>query len=134
MQQLRSVRSREVARDELYVVVEGNRFSSGVLGMPRTLNFQDEPVCIGAVELDGSPGLEPGRDFVQALVGAGLVFTLGITVQAGAEELIEKHVARMPVGLVHTSHPLLVYAELSSSPDPRSQETARLILGDGLVR
>lgn len=42
----------------MYVVVEGNRFSSGLLGMPPTLNFQDEPVCIGTVELDGNLDLE----------------------------------------------------------------------------
>ena len=33
-----------------------------------------------------------------------------------------------------TAHPFLIYAELSSSPDPRSQETARLLLGEGLVK
>jgi hypothetical protein len=43
----------------MYVVLEGNRWSSGLLGLPRTLNFKDEPVCIGAVELSGSPDLEP---------------------------------------------------------------------------
>ena len=50
---------RPSCANTLYVVVEGNRFSSGVFGMPRTLNFQDDPVCIGTVELDGSPDLEP---------------------------------------------------------------------------
>ena len=33
-----------------------------------------------------------------------------------------------------TANPMLVYAELSSSSDPRSQETARLLLGEGLVK
>ncbi len=32
-----------------------------------------------------------------------------------------------------TVHPLMIYAELSSSPDPRSQESARLLLAEGLV-
>ncbi|HEX5065075.1 MAG TPA: hypothetical protein VFY49_03110 [Myxococcota bacterium] len=40
----------------LYVVLEGARFSSGLLP---TLNFPGQPVCLGAVELDSSPDLEP---------------------------------------------------------------------------
>jgi hypothetical protein len=45
--------------DTLYAVLEGNRFSSGLLGLPPTLNFQDEPICIGRVELSGAPALGP---------------------------------------------------------------------------
>jgi hypothetical protein len=40
----------------LYVVLEGARFSSGLLP---TLNFPGQAVCLGAVELDSSPDLEP---------------------------------------------------------------------------
>jgi hypothetical protein len=42
--------------DTLYVVLEGGRFSSGLLP---TLNFPGQAVCLGAVELDSSPDLEP---------------------------------------------------------------------------
>jgi hypothetical protein len=59
----------------LYVVLEGNRFSSGDL---YTLNFVGEGVCLGAVELDSSPDLAP------ALTTDGLE-SLGVTPFALAE-------------------------------------------------
>ncbi len=41
----------------LYVIVEGNRYAGSF--NPLTLNYSNEPVCIGTLELDGSPDLEP---------------------------------------------------------------------------
>ena len=79
----------EQAPHTLYVVLEGNRSSlTGVFGMPNTLNFQDEPACLGFVELDGNPGLEPaithdGVDAIEDIFDRGKFVTPYEPVESG---------------------------------------------------
>ena len=49
---------------------------------------------------------EAVRDFLEALIGAFFVFSLGVGIQRGAEDLVEQDVAGLAVGWVRLRHAL----------------------------